>query len=205
MTDFDFTQEHAGLDDTHKARRYFEKFDAITGHLSRVAAVMEREGRLTKLEARVLGAMVLMIAGTFRALSLKYLMTGRADRSLGVLDIDRVESGFPTFREVLTISNDAAQVDRHLGGMMSVSELKSEMVRQIVGDLQIPTRLQFAMSQRLYYEELMQGHLFWAQNDPALVWLEGVAPPPAPLRHKPLPRGPGRLRFPHPGAIEGSP
>ena len=174
MTDFDFTQEHAGLDDTHKARRYFEKFDAITGHLSRVAAVMEREGRLTKLEARVLGAMVLMIAGTFRALSLKYLMTGRADRSLGVLDIDRVESGFPTFREVLTISNDAAQVDRHLGGMMSVSELKSEMVRQIVGDLQIPTRLQFAMSQRLYYEALKEGDLFWAQNHPQAQWLENL-------------------------------
>jgi hypothetical protein len=45
------------------------------------------------------------------------------------------------------------------------------MIRAIVGELEIPTKLQFAMSQRLYYEELLTGQLFWVQNDPQAVWL----------------------------------
>lgn len=171
MSEIDFTRDHAGLSDTYAARRYFKKFEAITGHLGRVAGVMEKEKVLTKLDARVLGAFVRMLSFTFKALSMKYLMTGRADRSLGVLEFDRVESGFPVFREILTMSNDAQQVEAHLNGMASGPELKEQMIRQIVGDLTIPTRLQFALSQRLYYEELQKGELFWAQNHPAAQWL----------------------------------
>ncbi len=174
MTDLDLTKDHAGIEDTHAARRYFAKFAAITGHLTRVAAEMQREGRLTKLEARVLGTYVQMIGATFGALGLKYLMTGRAERSLGVLDIDRVESGFPTFREVLTMSNDSQEVDKHLEGMMSADALKDAMIGQIVGEQMIPTRLQFAMSQRLYYEARQAGGLFWAQNHPQAQWLENL-------------------------------
>ena len=49
------TSDHDELYDTLVARRYFAKFDRITGHLGRVAAEMEAEGRLTRTEARVLG------------------------------------------------------------------------------------------------------------------------------------------------------
>jgi hypothetical protein len=45
------------------------------------------------------------------------------------------------------------------------------MVRTIVGEQKIPTKLQYALSQRLYYEELQKGMLFWARNDPQAVWL----------------------------------
>jgi hypothetical protein len=55
--------------------------------------------------------------------------------------------------------------------MPSAERLKADMVKQITGDLQIPHKLQFALSQRLYYEELQKGHLFWARNDPELRWL----------------------------------
>ena len=175
MTDIDMTQDHGTLTDTFAARRYFRKFEAITGHLTRVASVMEQEGTLNKLDARVLGAFLQMISGTFQALSLKYLLTGRdVGKRFGELDIDRVESGFPVFREVITMANDVQQAERHLRGMQSVDELKSEMIRQIVGDLTIPTKLQFAMSQRMYYEELLKGQLFWAQNDPQAQWIENL-------------------------------
>jgi hypothetical protein len=40
-----------------------------------------------------------------------------------------------------------------------------------VGNLQLPTQTQFALSQRLYYEALVQGGLFWARNDPQYLWL----------------------------------
>lgn len=166
------TRDHVGLSDTYAARRYFRKFEAITGHLDRVGALMEDERRLSKLDAGVLRGYVRSMAFTFRALGMKYLMTGRdTGQFFGSLAIDTHESGFPVHRELLSMAVDAQQANKHLAGMMPVSDLKSEMVRAIVGDLKIPTKLQFALSQRLYYEQLKRGELFWAQNDPQAVWL----------------------------------
>jgi len=172
MTEIDLTQDHVGLTDTFAARRYFRKFDAITGHMARVAGVMEREGQLSKIDVKVIGRYVQRLASTFEALSLKYLMTGRETGVFfGSLAIDRVESGFPVFRELLTMANDALQAEGHLKGSMDVATLKDAMIRQIVGALEIPTKLQFAMSQRLYYEALAKANLFWAHNDPQAQWL----------------------------------
>lgn len=177
MTETDLTRDHADLTDTFAARRYFAKFEAITGHLARVAAVMEREGSFSKLDVKVVGRYVGAIAATFRALSLKYLLTGRdTGVSFGALSIDRVESGFPVFGELMAMANDALQAETHLLGAMSVAEMKDAMVRQIVGDLTIPTRLQFALSQRLYYQALTSGGVFWVQNDPQARWLADLSP-----------------------------
>jgi hypothetical protein len=55
-----------------------------------------------------------------------------------------------------------------------VEHLKDEMVRVILADQEVPTKLQYALSQRLYYEELKKGGLFWAKNDPEAVWLGNV-------------------------------
>ncbi|WP_210402045.1 hypothetical protein [Pseudotabrizicola formosa] len=165
------TGDHSELYDTAVARRYFAKFDRITGHLGRVAGELEGEGRLTRTEARVMGRYITALATTFRALSYKYLMTGRADAAQR-LTFDRHESGFPVAQEVMMMAVDAAQVDKHLSGSASVEELKDRMIRRIVGDLALPTDLQFALSQRLYYEALAQGGLFLARNDPDAQWIE---------------------------------
>ncbi|WP_172299528.1 hypothetical protein [Pseudoruegeria sp. HB172150] len=173
----DLVRDHVGLTDTFAARRYFRKFETITGHLMRVAAVMEQEGRISKLDVKVIGGYLQRLAATFQALSLKYLMTGRDTGTFfGSISIDRTESGFPVFRELLTMANDAQQAERHLAGTMNTHRLKDEMIRQIVGELEIPTKLQFAMSQRLYYEELVKGDLFWGQNDPQAHWLGDLGP-----------------------------
>lgn len=172
MTEIDLTRDHAGLTDTFAARRYFRKFEKITTHLDRVAAAMGQEGRFSRAELNVIRAYVGLLASTFNALAGKYLMTGRdTGQFFGSLAIDRRESGFPVAAELLTMANDAQQAERHLRNMPSVAEYKSQMVGQIVGQLQIPTRLQFALSQRLYYEALRKGALFWAQNDPQSIWL----------------------------------
>lgn len=152
------TDDHAQLYDTLVARRYFAKFDRITGHLARVAAELETEGRLNRAEVRVIGNHVTALTRTFRALSLKYLMTGRIDGPLpGQLTFDRHESGFPVAQELMVMANDALQAEKHLAGMASEAELKDRMIRAIVGDLIIPTQLQYALSQRLYYEALREG------------------------------------------------
>jgi hypothetical protein len=167
------TSDHTELYDTFVARRYFAKFDRITGHLARVAAEVEAEGRLTRTEARVLGVYLKAIAMTFRALSNKYLMTGRGEAAPR-LTIDRHESGFPVAQELMTMAVDAQQAEKHLAGMPSEAELKDRMVRQIVGDLTIPTALQFALSQRYYHEALITGGIFWARNDPDAQWIEDL-------------------------------
>jgi hypothetical protein len=167
------TQDHARIDDTLLARRYFAKFDRITGHLGRVAAELENEGRLTRTEARVLGRYLTALAATFRALSYKYLMTGRAETAPKMV-MDRHESGFPVAQELMVMALDAAQASKHLNGMASETELKDRMVREMLRELTVPTQLQFALSQRLYFEAMARGGLFWARNDPDAQWIADV-------------------------------
>ncbi len=172
MTETNLTRDHAGLTDTLAARRYFRKFERITEHLARVAGTMQAEARLSKADVNILSAYIQRISHSFQALGNKYLMTGRdTGQFFGSLMIDRHESGFPVYSELLTMANDAQQAERHLRNMPAVEALKNQMVQTIVGDLAIPTKLQFALSQRLYYEALQKGTLFWAQNDPEAIWL----------------------------------
>jgi hypothetical protein len=172
----DPTQDHAGLSDAFASRRYFRKFGKITQHLTRVAGVMQAEGRHSKADVEVITRYVTKLSFTFRALSMKYLLVGRdTGQFFGSLSMDTRESGFPVHRELLTMANDAAQAEKHLANMPSVEQYKEQMVRRIVGDQELPTKLQFALSQRLYYEELARGELFWAQNDPECVWVENLA------------------------------
>ncbi|MGH1353704.1 MAG: hypothetical protein ACRBBS_01295 [Thalassovita sp.] len=161
--------------ETRASRRYFAKFRAITQHVSGVIAQMHAQGKMSANEADILTRYLVEIGYSFRALSMKYLLVGRdTGQFFGSLSIDTVDSGFPAFNELLVMANDAMQAQRHLEGMPSVEELKKQMVEKIVGDREIPTKLQFALSQRLYYEELAKGHLFWARNDPRVIWQSGV-------------------------------
>jgi hypothetical protein len=168
-------QDHVGLTDMFASRRYFRKFEAITGYMLRVAAVMETEGTLQPAEVKILARYAAGLTYTFRALSMKYLLVGRdTGRFFGSLAMDRRESGFPVAEELLTMANDAQQAARHLAGMPEVEAMKDDMVRTIIGAREIPTKLQFALSQRLYYQELMRGELFWARNDPECQWLGNI-------------------------------
>ncbi len=165
--------DHTELYDDLTARRYFAKFDRLTAHMPAVAAELERDGHFTRTEIRLLAGYLDSLSRSFRALSLKYLMTGRAEGP-GIrtrLAFDRHDSGFPVASELLFMANDAAQAQRHLDGTPSEADLKDRMIRQIVGDQTIPTALQYALSQRLYYQMLMQGGLFLARNDVQAQWL----------------------------------
>ncbi len=165
--------DHAELDDTLVVRRYFAKFARITGLMQRVTSEVENDGRLSRTEARVLGKYLVRLAATFGALADKCLMTGRA-AGAPKLVFDRHESGFPIAQELMVMAVDAQQAGKHLEGMASATELKDKMVRRILQDLVVPTDLQFAMSQRLYYEALARGGLFWTRNDPDAQWIADV-------------------------------
>ena len=176
MPELDLTTDHKALDDDLAARRYFAKFEGITRLLVSVAAEMERDKTFSDLDSAVLEDYIRAISRSFKALSLKYLVSGRLD-GIGQkhLTIDFHESGFPVFQEIVTMANDAAQAARHLDGMAEAERLKDEMVRQIVGERVVPTRLQYALSQRMYYETLRDGGLYFAQMHPAAEFISDVS------------------------------
>ncbi|SEB50254.1 hypothetical protein [Rhodobacter sp. 24-YEA-8] len=162
--------DHAEIYDTAQARRYFAKFGRIGGYLARIAAEFEKEGRFSRGETRILAAYLNGVIGTFSALSHKYLMSGLAEGAPR-LTIDRHESGFPVVQELMMMAVDAQQAERHLSGMASAAELRDRMIRTILGERKVPVQLQFALSQRLYYEAVRAGGLFHARNDPEAQWL----------------------------------
>lgn len=166
--------DHLQIEDTRITRRYLGKFDLILDHLRAVAGVMEAEKRLSAYEVEALARYLVGLSATFDALAHKYLFAGRIPMA-GKLTFDRVESGFPVFAELLVMANDAAQADLRLQGMASEEALKDEMVRHILSEQTVPSQLQFALSQRLYYQELKKGGLFWARNDPEALWLGDLA------------------------------
>ncbi|TNC52465.1 hypothetical protein FHG66_02700 [Rubellimicrobium rubrum] len=170
----ELTLDHQVLADTVATRRYFRKFERITTHLAKVAAEEQAAGRMTAPEVEALARSLVSLNLTFRALALKYHFAG-ATREAGTLTFDRVESGFPVASELMEMASDATQAERHLASLPTVEALKDEMVRVILSERVVPTRLQYALSQRLYYEELAKGGLFWARNDPEAVWLGNLA------------------------------
>ncbi|SPH24502.1 hypothetical protein DEA8626_03554 [Defluviimonas aquaemixtae] len=176
MPELDLTTDHKSLDDDLAARRYFAKFERITRLLTGVAEEMEKDRSFSAMDSAVLEGYVRAISGTFKALSLKYLVSGRID-GIGQkhLTIDLHDSGFPIFQEIVTMANDAAQAGKHLDGMPDALRLKDEMVRQIVGERVVPTRLQYAMSQRLYYEALLKGGMYFAQMHPQAQFIADVS------------------------------
>jgi hypothetical protein len=137
-----------------------------------VAELAASRDRMGEIELNIMRAYLQALSGTFEALSNKYLMAGRVSSLLPkALDIDVTDSGFPVYAELLQMANDVLQVDQHLGAMPSEGELKKDMVRHILNEQSVPVKLQFALSQRLYYERLAKRNLFWAQNDPQIIWL----------------------------------
>jgi len=174
MAETDLTRDHAEITDGALTRRYFAKFERILAHLDRVAGMMEREGRLARPDVRILAGYMRALANTFAALSHKYMFARHRAGGGGGLTMDRVESGFPVFQEILTMANDAQQAERHLRNMPGGNDLREAMIREILSELRMPVKLQYAMAQRLYYEALIENELFWAQNDPGAIWLGNV-------------------------------
>lgn len=165
-------EDHKALRDLRASRRYFATFRQILDHLPRVAADMRARNQLSEPEIEILATYLTQLGHTFHALSMKYLLVGRdTGRPVPPLTLDTQDSGFPVFNELLIMANDAQQAATHLDNMPGAETLKRQMVDQIVAERDIPTRLQFALAQRLYYQELARGELFWAQNDPRAIVL----------------------------------
>ena len=172
MKNPELTVDHKVLDGARATRRYFAKFERIIAHLGQVALLSAKEKLITVPEAAILQDYLEGLGHTFTALSYKFLMANRVgDHSDRLLTIDKSESGFPVFQEILRMAADGMQAGDHLKTLPSQKHIKKDMVTHILSELTPPTQLQYAMSQRLYYELLTDSHLFLSQNDPQLMWV----------------------------------
>lgn len=154
-------------------RRYFAKFDRIIGHLRDIHALSPADSdSATWRYADIVESRLSDLSRSFRALSFKHLVAKNVSGALPhELEIDRKDSGFPVHRELLQMANDRAEAAKHLDTLPEALRLKHDMVDHILRHRTAPRRLQFALSQRLYYEILAEGSLFMAQNHPEIVAL----------------------------------
>ncbi len=170
----DLTEDHIEIRDNAACRRYFAKFAKIVGHL-RAVATLDRpsaNSMFATLQIDVFESYLTALANSFDALSTKYLLTGTGTKGVeAALEIDRTDSGFPVFRELLQMANDLSEANRQLDLLPEKQALKREMVNHILQKREKPRELQYAMSQRVYYETLRHKTLFLAQNEPQIVWL----------------------------------
>ncbi len=168
----DLTFDHKVLDSAKATRRYFAKFERIMGHLSAVAELSKKEKLITSAEVDMLKGYLDALSNTFTALSYKFLMADRVGELSNLeFSIDKSESGFPIGREIMQMASDATQAKKHLKSLPSQERLKKDMINHILTEQSSPTQLQYAMSQRIYYEYLQNKNLFLSQNHPQIIWV----------------------------------
>jgi len=163
--------DHKVIEGARATRRYFSKFERIISHMGDVAALSYKEKHLSPLEARIILQYLQGLAHTFTALSYKFLMANRVgDHSAKLLSIDKSDSGFPVYQEILQMAADALQAESHLLTLPSQGRIKKDMISHILTEQKLPTQLQYALSQRIYYECLTGANLFLSQNHPQAQW-----------------------------------
>ncbi len=82
---------------------------------------------------------------------------------LGFMDkfkVQRAESGFPVFQNVLELENDRRTAEERLSKIPSPGELRDEMADFILRHKEFPEALQRTMAERLYLEEVRNGNMF---------------------------------------------
>lgn len=74
--------------------------------------------------------------------------------------ISRAESGFPVFQNVLELENDRRTAKTRLGEIADPGTLREEMADFILRHKAFPKELQRSMAERLYLEQVQEGHVF---------------------------------------------
>lgn len=159
--------DHREIADDLVARGYFLQLRRIAAALTPALDEMVRDRIFGPTDVQVIRGHVGALLATVQALSMKYLVASRVEGPLSRrLTIDILDSGFPVWQEIAQTAADAAQAGEQLARTPTAEAIRDDMVREIVSDLRHPTRLQYAMSQRMYYEALAAGGLFWPQMNP---------------------------------------
>lgn len=164
--------DHREIADDLIARGYFLQLRRVAAALPPALAEMVRDRVFGPTDTQVIQGYLRALLATVDALSMKYLVASRVEGPLSRrLVIDIHDSGFPVWQEVAQTAADAAQAGEQLARTPTAEAIKDDMIREIVSDLRHPTKLQYALSQRMYYEALAAGGLFWPQMHPMALGL----------------------------------
>ncbi|MBK8457357.1 MAG: hypothetical protein IPL47_09840 [Phyllobacteriaceae bacterium] len=74
--------------------------------------------------------------------------------------IQRADSGYPLFQNVLELENDRKRAAARLAEIPAPDELRAEMADFILRHKEFPAALQKTMAERLYLDEVREGELF---------------------------------------------
>lgn len=163
--------DHRRLEDELEARAYVAQMRRVAAAMPATLTEMVRDRLLSDADTSIVRGYLDALTASLGALSMKYLVAGRVEGPLRrAMTIDTYESGFPVWQEIAQTAADAAQAAAELARTPPAETIKDDMIRQIVGDRTLPTRLQYALSQRYYYEALAAGGLFWPQMHPQAQW-----------------------------------
>lgn len=147
------TAAKAGGSENHRARRYFRAIDAALDGLD----VYLREDSSPLYQHELIGKVLVeyidRLNHSFRAWENRLAFSER-------FRINQAESGYPLFRNVMDLDNDAKTAERQLAEMPSADVLRQEMIDFILLKKKFPSAIQKTMAKRLYLEEVMQGEVF---------------------------------------------
>jgi hypothetical protein len=121
-------------------------------------------GGADRLAVSALQGSICRLAYLYQVLEHRY----RYPRPGVALKVDASDSGFVHFSTLLELEVDLAAREKRLG-RPTVAELKQRMVDQIARERTFPRGLQEQLSERLYYEQLVEKELFWEFNSGPLV------------------------------------
>lgn len=161
--------DNGELTDNAETKRYFAKFSRIISLLSAISEA-ERDSYADDYEADIIIDELRKLSNTFEALSMKYLFTGVVHNKLPKnLEIDTTDSGFPVFHEILQLENDAQRAQEEYESLPKFRVFKDDMIDHMLKYRTHPRELQFSMSQKSYYDLLMQRRMFVTRNAPTII------------------------------------
>ncbi|MEO0496130.1 MAG: hypothetical protein AAF141_01995 [Pseudomonadota bacterium] len=139
--------------------RYFAATDAALKGLGTYLADGASPTRTHNLIGRIAAQHLTALEASFEAWQHRVSFTER-------FRISKAQSGFPTFHNILDLTNDAKKAEPALASLPSMDQLRADMADFILVKKAFPTEIQKQLAQRAYYERIAGQELFQAHSLP---------------------------------------
>ena len=165
--------------------RYFEAVDHAFNGLDTVVKTQSEQVRRNNLIYETLNEHLWRLRHSFRCWRHKCHFTQ-------TFKIDRAESGFPVFQQVLNLTADRDRVQERLLDVPPAPQLREEMLEMLLKYKQFPRVQQRALAERTFLDALRSNEIFTAFTEPKT------------LRHSKNPRSNRPYYVIHWAAYDGS-
>ncbi|MBW3243377.1 hypothetical protein KUV57_11955 [Epibacterium sp. DP7N7-1] len=155
----DLTKGFSELGKEDELRPYLERLTALAGQFPRAAKEIASYEELNEAEGSALLEFADEWSRSLAAISLKYEMSGRISGQSGHLTVDRAGSGLPIWQEMVSMAQDKESAEEVVSSMRTPKELRGSMLKTMLRDQVSPAPQQYAMSQRLYLDKLIEGEV----------------------------------------------